>query len=253
MLDENGVRVFQERGYVSAIPMFSPDEVAGFQTHYERLLAMLPADLSISRVNWWHKQNRTLHDLCLDPRILDCVEPLLGPNFFLWGSQFFSKEPVDGTEVPWHQDSHYWPLQPQHSVTVFMAWTDCTRENACMRVVPGTHRVGLLRHHTREDGKAVLRQEIDAGEFDPETAVDLELCAGEVSLHHDAIVHGSGPNLSSRRRVGFTCRFSATEVKCDRAVWPTFRAYLARGVDEYRHNLPGEVPAGDGAPTGMFQ
>ncbi|MBM3457121.1 MAG: phytanoyl-CoA dioxygenase family protein [Armatimonadetes bacterium] len=252
-LTTDQISQFHARGYVTGIPLFRPGEVARFHDCYERLLPLLPPDVPISRVNWWHKRNRFLYDLCLDPRILDHAECLLGPRFFLWGSQFFSKEPGDGTEVPWHQDSHYWPLSPQHSVTVFMAWTDCDSENAAMRVVPGTHRGGLLHHHTRTDGRAVLRDEIDDGEFDPADAVDLVLRAGQISLHHDAIVHGSGPNHSSRRRVGFTCRFSASEVLCDLAVWPNFRAYPARGVDAAGGNPIGEPPTAFAVPTGMFQ
>jgi non-heme Fe2+,alpha-ketoglutarate-dependent halogenase len=247
------IRYYHERGYVAPLPVFGAEEAARLQAEYPRLRAMVPADVHMSRVNWWHKRNRFLYDLCTDPRILDYVEDLLGPNFFLWGSHFFSKDPGDGTVVPWHQDAQYWPLSPQNAVTVFIAFTDCDRENACMRVIPGTHRAGRLRHHVREDGHYILRNEIDAGEFDPDDAVDLVLRAGEISLHHDGLVHGSEANHSDRPRVGFTCRFSSTDVTCDLSVWPNFQAFLVRGVDEYHHNPPGMPPTGDEAPTGMMQ
>jgi ectoine hydroxylase-related dioxygenase (phytanoyl-CoA dioxygenase family) len=244
---------YHEQGYVKGFRIFSEDEVRWLQQEYEKLPPLLPDGVNINFVNWWHKRNRFLHDVCMDPRILDHVEDLLGPSFFLWGSQFFVKEPGEERIVPWHQDAQYWPLTPQHAVTVFIAITDCLPENACMRVIPGTHRAGILRHHTSEDGRHVLRQELDEGEFDPEDAVDLDLRAGEISLHHDGLVHGSGANLSTRRRVGFTMRFSGTEVKCDLSVWPNFQAFLARGVDEFRHNPAGTRPKGFGAPTGMGQ
>jgi non-haem Fe2+, alpha-ketoglutarate-dependent halogenase len=244
---------YQERGYLTGFRVFTGAEVARFQEEYEKLLRLLPPGKHVSAVNWWHKRNRFLYDLCMDPRLLDLAGDILGPDFFLWGSSFFSKEPGDGTVVPWHQDAQYWPLSPQSAVTVFIAFTDCDRENACMRVVPGTHRAGRLRHHTSEDGRYVLKQEIDEGEFDLADAVDMELTAGEVSLHHDGIVHGSEANLSRRRRVGFTMRFSSTDVKCDLSVWPNFQAFLARGVDRYGHNPPGVPPTGYGAPTGMME
>ncbi len=247
------VRQYEEQGYLKGFRVFSDAEVAAMQAEYEKLLALMPPGKSISRVNWWHKRNRWVYDLCMDSRLLDYVEDLLGPHFFLWGSQFFSKEPGDGTEVPWHQDAQYWPLAPQHAVTVFIAFTDCLPENACMRVVPGTHRMGRLRHHAADDPRFVLAQEADADQVDLSRAVDLDLRAGEISLHHDGLLHGSGANRSGRRRVGFTMRFSGTEVKCDLSVWPNFRAYLARGRDEYGHNPPGVVPTGYEAPTGMLQ
>jgi non-haem Fe2+, alpha-ketoglutarate-dependent halogenase len=247
------VAEYHERGYLKGFRVFTDAEVAEMQREYDRLLALLPAGTHVSRVNWWHKKNRWIYDLCMDARLLDYVEDLLGPDFFLWGSHFFSKEPGDGTMVPWHQDAQYWPLSPQNAATVFIAFTDCDRENACMRVLPGTHLAGRLRHHTASDGRYVLQQEIDAGEFDPADAVDLELRAGEISLHHDGLAHGSGANHSARRRVGFTMRFSSTDVKCDLAVWPNFQAFLARGVDRYRLNPPGVPPNSYGAPTGMLE
>jgi non-haem Fe2+, alpha-ketoglutarate-dependent halogenase len=246
------VEEYERLGYLKGFRVFTGAEVAGLQAEYEKLVRLVPPGKNINFVNWWHKRNRFLYDLCMDPRLLDYVEDLLGPDFFLWGSHFFVKEPGDGRIVPWHQDAQYWPLTPQHAVTVFIAFTDCDRENACMRIIPGSHRQ-KVRHHLTEDGRAVLKQEIDEGEFDPADAVDMELSAGEISLHHDGIIHGSGPNESGRRRVGFTMRFSSTDVKCDLSVWPNFQAFLARGVDRYGHNPPGAPPTEYGAPTGMLE
>jgi ectoine hydroxylase-related dioxygenase (phytanoyl-CoA dioxygenase family) len=251
-LTRQQVEQYHSLGYVKGFPVFSEGEVARLREEYEKLVRLLPLGKSISRVNWWHKRNRFVYDLCMDRRLLDFAEDILGPNFFLWGSHFFVKEPGDGTIVPWHQDAQYWPLSPQNAVTVYIAFTDCDRENACMRVIPGSHR-GRLRHHTSGDGRYILQQEIDVEEIDLPAAVDLELKAGEISLHHDGIAHGSGPNLSDRPRVGFTMRFSSTDVKCDLSVWPNFQAFLARGVDEYHHNPAGIPPTGFDAPTGMLE
>jgi non-haem Fe2+, alpha-ketoglutarate-dependent halogenase len=246
------VEQYHTLGYVKGPRVFSDDEVAHLQQEYEKLPLLLPPGKAISRVNWWHKRNRFVYDLCMDPRLLDFAEEILGPNFFLWGSHFFAKEPGDGTLVPWHQDAQYWPLSPQNAVTVYVAFTDCDRENACMRVIPGSHR-GRLRHHPQDEERYILQQEIDDAEIDLTSAVELELKAGEISLHHDGIAHGSGPNLSNRRRVGFTMRFSSTDVKCDLSVWPNFQAFMARGVDEYHHNPAGIPPTGYGAPTGKLE
>lgn len=252
-LTADQVRAYGERGYLSGFPVFSPEEVRALQAEYPRLAALLPPGKNINFVNWWHKRNRFLYDLCMDPRLLDFVEDLLGPDFYLWGSHFFVKEPGDGRVTPWHQDAQYWPLQPQNAVTVFIAFTDCDRENGCLRVVPGTHRQPRLSHHVSDDARYSLPQEIDAGQLDLSRAVDLELRAGEISLHHDGLVHGSDANLSERPRIGFTMRFSSTDVKCDLAVWPNFQAFPARGTDRFGHNPVGVPPRGYEAPTGMLQ
>lgn len=252
-LSAEEVRHFQDEGYLKGFPVFSPAEVAELQAEYPRLAALLPPGKNINFVNWWHKRNRFLYDLCMDPRLLDYVEDLLGPNFYLWGSHFFVKEPGDGRVTPWHQDAQYWPLSPQNAVTVFIAFTDCDRENGCLRVIPGTHRGERLGHRVSDDPRYALPQEIDPGQLDLSRAVDLELKAGEISLHHDGLVHGSDANRSDRPRIGFAMRFSSTDVKCDLSAWPNFQAFLARGVDHYGHNPPGTPPTGCEAPTGMLQ
>jgi len=243
------VRQFREQGYVAGIPIFTDAELAPLRAEFERVRALVPVNINF--VNWWHKKNRTFYGACTDPRLLDCVEDLLGPSFFLWGSQFFVKDPGDELVVPWHQDAQYWPLAPHNHVTGFIALWDCDRENAGMEVIPGSHRGPLLRHRTEVGEKRVLAQEVEAGQFDPAAAVCLELKAGEISLHDDALIHGSGPNRSDRRRVGFTMRFSTPEVRCDLAVWPTFQAFQVRGEDPYGHNPRGVPPTEDGFPICM--
>jgi non-haem Fe2+, alpha-ketoglutarate-dependent halogenase len=253
VLTPEQLETYHARGYLKGFRIYDEEGVRTLQREYDKLVALLPPGKTMSFVNWWHKRNRFIYDLAMQPRLLDHVQAILGHSFFLWGSHFFVKEPGDGTTVPWHQDAQYWPLTPRRAVTVFLAFTDCDRENACMQVIPGTQRGALLRHHSSTDGAYVLKQEILDGQFDLARAEAIELKAGEISLHDDGLVHGSEANHSTRRRVGLTMRYSSTEVKCDLTVWPNFQAFMARGVDEYGHNPPGVPPTGYGAPTGMME
>ena len=110
----------------------------------------------------------------------------------------------------------------------------------------------LRLHETKEGDQYVLGQEIPESEFNPDEAAYIELKAGEVSLHNDALIHGSGPNPSDRLRVGLTARYSSTDVKCDLSIWPNFRAYLVRGQDDFNHNPDGIIPTEFGAPDKIF-
>ena len=150
-LSPEQVEQYHSSGYLKGLPVFSGEEARLLREEFPRLAALLPVGTNINFVNWWHKRNRFLYDLCMDPRLLDPVEDLLGPDFFLWGSQFFVKEPGDERVTPWHQDAQYWPLRPLRAVTVFIAMTDCDRENVCLRVVPGTHRGPGLSQHVSDD------------------------------------------------------------------------------------------------------
>ena len=141
-------------------------------------------------------------------------------------------------------------LPPAKTVSVWLALFDTEEENGAMRIVRGSHRWGNLQHRTTVDGdQYVLSLEVEQDAIKPEEEVTMDLKAGEISLHDNRLIHGSGPNNSDRIRAGQTMRFSPTEVKCDLSVWPTFESYLVRGVDEYQHNPVGKVPAGNGNPV----
>jgi ectoine hydroxylase-related dioxygenase (phytanoyl-CoA dioxygenase family) len=109
-----------------------------------------------------------------------------------------------------------------------------------MQVIPGSHRSGLLQHR-KHVSESVLSLELEDGTFSAGDAVSLNLAAGQASLHHDGIVHGSAANTSERPRVGLTIRFSRADVRCDLGQAPQFRAYPVRGQD-HGNNPVGEIP-----------
>jgi len=234
---------YHTNGYLIGLPrVFGPEEVREMNEGLTELLKLLRPGEDAKEIREWHESSRFLYDLCMHPMILDFVEDVLGPDFYLWGSNFFIKPPHSKSTVGWHQDTYYWPLEPKISATVWLAFEDVDEENGAMKVIPGSHRAGLLKHSRSSDTDSVLTLECEGGQFREDEAVSLVLKAGQVSLHNDKLVHGSPANPSSRRRAGLTIRYSTTEVKCDLSVNPHFTTYLCRGVDTYRHNPVGIVP-----------
>ena len=235
------VSSYRKRGYVAPLPVLTDAEVTRAQQLYRRLATLVPEGDSTLAIDWWHQLDRELYELCMHPNILDYVEQIVGPDFYLWGSQFFAKEPHSGSTVPWHQDAFYWPLNPHKAVTVWLAVEDSFAENGAMMVVPGTH-TRRMKHRDTSSGTDVLDVETCDDEFNLNDAVTLAMRAGECSMHDDNIVHGSRRNDSDRVRCGLTIRFSAGESKCDTSTWPFFKAYWARGVDRWKHNPIGVSP-----------
>jgi ectoine hydroxylase-related dioxygenase (phytanoyl-CoA dioxygenase family) len=234
---------FHREGYLHHLPpVFSPDEMARLRSGLRELMKLLRPGESSKEIREWHESSRFLYDVCTHHILLDCVEDLLGPDFFLWGSNFFIKDPRSLSTVGWHQDAYYWPLDPHESLTVWLAFDDSTLENGAMQVIPRSHTAGLLKHVRVRETDSVLMLECERGQFREDTAVPVTLSAGEVSIHDDKLVHGSPGNPSDHRRAGLTIRYSRTNVRCDLSVNPHFRAYLCRGVDHYRHNPQGEIP-----------
>jgi hypothetical protein len=181
-----------------------------------------------------------LDGLIRHPAILDAVESVIGPDILCWSSTFFIKEARDPGFVSWHQDSTYWGLDPADIVTAWVALSESTTENGAMRVIPDTQTLEQVAHRDTfaADNLLTRGQEI-AVEVDESKAVMLELQPGEMSLHHVRLIHGSDPNPSGKRRIGFAIRYLPTHVR--QIVGTQDSATLVRGVDRFG-NFAAEVP-----------
>lgn len=147
-------------------------------------------------------------EVAKNSEIVEMVSQVIGPDVILWGCQSFCKPAGDGMEVPWHQDGHYWPIRPLATCSVWIAIDDSVVENGCLRVIPRSHRPARLMPHFKEDREdVVLNQRIGEGAVDPASAMEVELEAGQMSLHDVYLLHGSNPNRSDRRRAGLAIRY----------------------------------------------
>lgn len=242
-LSETQKQSYQKNGYLLGLPpVFTEAEVADLNAGFQELQTLLRPGEDTKEIREWHETSRWLYDVCTHPQILAYVGDVLGPNFFLWASNFFAKAPNTTDTVAWHQDAYYWPLSPHNSVTVWLAFTEVSEANGAMQVIPGSHRGGIIKHQRRESTDSVLTLELEEGSFEADTAVSLALKPGAISLHDDNLIHGSPANPSDGWRIGLTMRFSGTNVKCDLAVNPYFKAYPVGGVDEFQLNPVGVIP-----------
>ncbi len=181
--------------------------------------------------------------LVSDDRLLDIAERFVGPDIALFASHYICKPPYSGRPVLWHQDGAYWPLEPMHVVTLWLAIDESTPENGCLRVLPGSHHEHLHELRVREDVDSVLGSE-SAADVDESLAVDLTLSAGDVEVHHPNIIHGSNANTSPKRRCGLTIRYIPTSTRITSSEQPFPSAILLRGkpgVNVYQP-WPGPIP-----------
>jgi len=151
--------------------------------------------------------------LVSDERLVDIAAEFVGPNIALFATHYICKPPWDGQAVLWHQDGIYWPLEPMEVVTLWLAASESTPENGCMRVIPGTHRTALTAVEERTDVANVLGSGLKAELVDEKSAVDIVLQPGDVSIHHPNLVHGSEANRSDRWRMGLTIRYIPTTTR----------------------------------------
>ena len=242
-LPEAAIAHYREHGYYAPVRAMSADDA-------ERVRAQLEAHEATHGVlkgPMRHKSHLLftwLDSLIRHPGILDGVEGVIGPDILCWSSSFFIKEARDPGFVSWHQDSTYWGLDPADIVTAWVALSESTAENGAMRVIPDTHTLEQVAHRDTfaADNLLTRGQEI-AVDVDGSNAVMLSLQPGEMSLHHVRLIHGSDPNPSAKRRIGFAIRYLPTHVR--QVVGTRDSATLVRGVDRFRNFEPEFAPERD--------
>ncbi len=207
------VKQYNEQGYLMPFNGLDRDEAREIRAFFDGVLAAyIELGRSSYSISTAHLRFARIYQLVQHPRILDAVSDLLGPNVVCWGSHFFCKMPHDGKRVPWHQDSTYWPLSPTKTVTVWLAIDDADPENANMKFIPRSHLHGLIDYDETQDANTVLDLAVRNPHSYGDAEIDVQLKAGQFSMHSDLLLHGSEANESNRRRCGLTIRYAAADV-----------------------------------------
>jgi non-heme Fe2+,alpha-ketoglutarate-dependent halogenase len=235
------VESFNTNGYLKGLPVFDEAEIAEHREYFDGLLAETVAAGGTSySISSAHLKCGRVYDLMQHPRILACAQDILGDDVVGLAAQFFCKMPHDPVSIAWHQDASYWPLTPSKTVTIWLALDDADTENSCMRFMAGSHLHGHLDYRPSEEAENNLFSQtaLDVERYGE--CVDVELKAGEISMHSDLMLHSSEANRSARRRCGLTMRYCALEV----------RAFPGFGWAEEGVVISGEDPVGHwGNPT----
>ena len=187
-------------------------------------------------------------DLARQPNILDAVEDLIGPDILLYLSSVWVKGAHDPGFVSWHQDGTYYGLDPHEEVAAWIALSNSTVESGCVRVIPGSHLGADLPHEETHDPDNLLSRGQTIAQVDGGGAVDMELAAGQFSLHHERLIHGSAPNNSDDRRIGISFMYIPARV---RSSVGRGAAVLVRGEDRFGHWDADPEPRFDLDPVSM--
>jgi len=238
---------FHEDGFLAPIRVMPEAEALDYRRRLERFEASAGGPLAGDLRHKPHLLFTGLADLVRHPRILDTVEDLYGPDLLCWSSSFFIKEQESPAFVSWHQDSTYWGLSRPDVVTAWVAFTPANESNGAMQVIPGSHHRDQIPHRdTFAKHNLLTRGQEVAVDVDERQAVRLDLRPGEMSLHHVRLVHGSPPNTSDDRRIGFAIRYIPTSVS--QVAGDEDSATLVRGEDRYGHFAPEPRPRADLEP-----
>lgn len=212
-LTPDQVTRFRTDGVLAPVDVLSEIEAHRVLADVERIEAQTHGRLSGLVRAKPHLLMPFLWDLLHDPRIVDPVESLLGPDILCIGASMIDKPAGSDSYVAWHQDATFWGLSSTEGATAWLALTPATLASGCMSVVPGTQTEQLEHFDTKDPNNMLGARESVRAEADLSKALPLILQPGQMSLHHPLVVHGSGPNTASHRRLGFVVRYVSADVR----------------------------------------
>lgn len=248
MLTERQLADYEELGFLHSIPILSEAEVSHYRAKVEKTCQALGG--RVTRLDGAHLFFPWAWELITHPRLLDCLEQLLGPNILLKSTRLFYKYGKSASYVGWHQDGITERLEDGRAPAIWLGLTAATVENGCLRVVPRSHRFGLFQHDSNPDlpplpgtdpstqvkSWSMVHGEELSGRItklpaELDAPFDLVMRAGEMSIHHPVILHGSNSNLSLESRIGLSASYSAPELYNGRS------AVVCRGDGSRNHHF----------------
>lgn len=243
------VEQFHRDGCVFPIRVMSESDAAALRARLEAFERQSGGPLKGDLRHKSHLLFTWLAELVRRGAIVDAIEDLYGPDLLCWNTNFFIKDAKTPAFVSWHQDSTYWGLSKPDVVTAWVAFTEATAANGAMEYIPGSHTLDQIPHRdTFATNNLLTRGQEIAVDVDATKRRLIPLRPGEMSLHHVRLVHGSPPNPSGDRRIGFAIRYLPTSVA---PVAGADSATLVRGEDRYHHFELEPPPARDLDPTAL--
>jgi phytanoyl-CoA hydroxylase len=156
-----------------------------------------------------------LREFCSSPVLADLCFDLLGPDVRLYWDQAVYKQPRGAEPVLWHQDNGYTYVEPQSYLTCWVAITDATLDNGCVRVLPRVHRSGTLAHRDTPIGFQCFEE--------PRGAVPIPVRAGSIVVFSSLTPHATGHNVTDGVRKAYIVQYApdgAVALRGDPAAGP---------------------------------
>ncbi len=213
--DNKAIREFwEENGYFLAKGVFNASEVQGLEGDFDRIVGQLNSSGGEVNARWsgpemekmgaaqtqiLHTHNvqqysALWHRALLGEQFLSVAGALLGENIVLHHTKLFQKPSEKGAPFPMHQDWTYFPTERDTMLAGIVHVSRATDEMGCLRVYPGSHKLGRVAGTSGQESSELLSQ------YPLENATIIEAEPGDVAFFHYFTLHGSMPNQSQGTR-----------------------------------------------------
>ena len=225
---------YEDHGFVAPINVLTLEEAIKIKEEIEYIEKKWTDELIGLGRNNVHCISPIFDQVCHNSKVLDAVESIIGKDILVGGTTLFIKDPDKKGFVSWHQDAKYIGFEPHNWVTAWLAITDANEENGCMRMWSGSHKEKIKKHKDTFNENNLLTRGQTVQNVPLEDTTPNILKAGQLSLHHPMIVHGSGSNKSNNRRIGFVIQ-SYIGTNVDQVIGKVY-VQQARGKDNFKYH-----------------
>lgn len=218
---------FATRGYVHLRGLLTEAEVAELEVTCDRFLrreivvpgkdycdmagdyGREPEDFSIVNVMLPRRYHPAWQGNVFERRAASVARQLCGDGMAIDYDQLLAKQPFKEDAVfAWHQDMAYWPDTPDtRTATLWLAIDDSTLENGCLRFVPDSVTEPELRPHEPQYGDRGTSHALGTDLLETDEVVPVPIRRGDVTVHDERVVHGSGGNSTPGFRRAYVLAF----------------------------------------------
>jgi ectoine hydroxylase-related dioxygenase (phytanoyl-CoA dioxygenase family) len=211
-------------GYIIRKGLLNTNEVETFR---ERARAQLEAESKAGAVmakgdkegkttllKMWNTAEEDQYGyLARDERLVDLAEDAIGKPIYLYSHKMTMKQPNEGGAWEWHQDFGYWYnygcLAPD-MMSIYVALDKATKENGCLQVLKGTHKLGRLNHIREKDQTNVEQEHLEEA-LKRYEHIYVEMEAGDALIFDGNLLHRSDANRSDTYRWGYISSYNAVD------------------------------------------
>ena len=170
-----------------------------------------------TRLTSWYFPGKDAYGLLTkSKRIVESVDKLMDGESSVchFHSKLMQKEPKVGGAWEWHQDYGYWYknefLFPEQMISVMVAITDADKQNGCLQVIKGSHKMGRVEHAFAGEQVGASQHYVDLALKTMELMY-VEIHAGDALFFHSNLLHRSEANLSANARWSLISCYNRSE------------------------------------------
>jgi ectoine hydroxylase-related dioxygenase (phytanoyl-CoA dioxygenase family) len=213
------IEKYRKDGHILLRGVLSTEEVHAYEPYIARAVQNFTTEVRslqerdtygkafLQVMNLWVR-DEAVRRYVMAQRFANIAADLMGvKGVRIYHDQALFKEPGGGI-TPWHQDEFYWPLDTDHTITMWMPLVDITPEMGTLLFASGSHQEGYLGDLPISDKSEETFRQFVAERGYPIVPTP-SMSAGDATFHSGWTLHTAPGNSTATMREVMTVIYFA--------------------------------------------